>query len=193
MEVLGDLGHPATQDDVAACTGLGFLPTWKALNSLGPLPAADRLWPDLLATLENSFANGLRVFDDAVGVLESCLSAGIPVAVVSASPRSRLRLTLEAAGLDGRFAVSVAGDDVERGKPAPDPYLAAATGLGVTPSVCVAIEDSVAGAAAATAAGMGVVAVVRDERSRRDLLATGAAVVGELTPEVIGLRVTGNG
>jgi beta-phosphoglucomutase-like phosphatase (HAD superfamily) len=51
------------------------------------------------------------------------------------------------------------GDDVERGKPHPDPYLLAAERLGVDITKCVAIEDSPTGVASALAAGAVVLAV----------------------------------
>jgi beta-phosphoglucomutase-like phosphatase (HAD superfamily) len=53
----------------------------------------------------------------------------------------------------------VAGDEVARTKPYPDPYLLAATGLGVDPARCAVIEDTATGVAAAEAAGCQVVAV----------------------------------
>ena len=60
---------------------------------------------------------------------------------------------------DGAFDVSVVGDDVERGKPHPDPYLLAAERLGVDITQCIAIEDSPTGVASALAAGATVLAV----------------------------------
>ena len=53
----------------------------------------------------------------------------------------------------------VAGDEVTRGKPHPDPYLAAARSIGADPAACIAIEDSPTGAASARAAGCHVLGV----------------------------------
>jgi sugar-phosphatase len=53
----------------------------------------------------------------------------------------------------------VTADDVQRGKPAPDPYLLGAARLGVPVESCVAVEDSPAGIQAACAAGMRVVGI----------------------------------
>jgi beta-phosphoglucomutase-like phosphatase (HAD superfamily) len=183
LTVLVSMGHPAGRHDVEACTGLGFSPTWEHLSAITPLPSAEEVWPRLLDALEGSFRRGLQRFPDAMVVLERCEHAAVPVAVVSASPRERLDLTLRAAGLDRRFPVSVSGDDVEAGKPAPDGYVAAAAALGVEASRSVAIEDTAAGAASALAAGMRVIAVVRDEASRAPLMATGARVVDRLAVE----------
>ncbi len=81
--------------------------------------------------------------------------------MATSSQRERLERTLASAGLAGLFAVTVAGDEVDRGKPAPDGYLTAAHLLGVDPADCVAIEDSQAGIDAARAAGIPVLAVTR--------------------------------
>jgi beta-phosphoglucomutase-like phosphatase (HAD superfamily) len=62
-------------------------------------------------------------------------------------------------GLDAAFDAIVSGDEVARGKPAPDVYLEAARRLAVPASRCVAIEDSGPGIAAARAAGMATVAI----------------------------------
>lgn len=186
LDVLKTLDHPAREREIAACTGLGFSPTHDALADIAPLPPKDAVWPLLLGALARSFGTGLRIFPDGIGALAACEQAGIPVAVASASPRARLDLTLRAGGLEGRFAVSVSGDDVEHGKPAPDCYLAAAAGLGVEPTACVAVEDSGPGAEAAVAAGMHTIAVARDTSDRAALAASGAKVVELLLPEHVG-------
>ena len=59
-------------------------------------------------------------------------------------------------GVVGRYQALACGDEVEHGKPAPDIFLLAAERLGVAPALCLALEDSAAGCAAAAAAGMRV-------------------------------------
>ncbi|MEM9400316.1 MAG: HAD family phosphatase [Verrucomicrobiota bacterium] len=66
---------------------------------------------------------------------------------------------LEMTGLLKFFQNVIAGDQVERGKPFPDIYLKAAEILEVTPSQCLALEDSYAGVRSAHAAGIDVVMV----------------------------------
>ncbi|HSM01388.1 MAG TPA: HAD family phosphatase [Acidimicrobiia bacterium] len=187
VDVLGRLGHPAGEAEIAACTGLGFSPTHDALSGIALLPPKDEVWPLLLEALGRSFGTGLRIFPDGIGALRACEGAGVPIAVASASPRERLDLTLRAGGLDGRFGVSISGDDVARGKPAPDCYLAAAEGLGVDPAECVAVEDSAPGATAAVAAGMRTIAVAREMSDREALVESGAQVVDLLLVEHLGV------
>ncbi|MEZ5217052.1 MAG: HAD family phosphatase [Ilumatobacteraceae bacterium] len=75
----------------------------------------------------------------------------VPCALVTMSWR-RFAQAIVAALPPGSFATVVAGDDVERGKPHPDPYLVAAERLGVSAAECVAIEDSPTGVRSAVAA-----------------------------------------
>ncbi len=79
---------------------------------------------------------------------------GTPKVVATSTRRAHAVPRLEQAGLLHRFATVSAGDDVQRGKPAPDLFLLAAASIGVPPAQCLVLEDSEAGIAAAHAAGM---------------------------------------
>ena len=94
----------------------------------------------------------------AAELLADCKAEGIPCALVTMSWR-RLANAAIASSPVGSFSASVAGDEVERGKPNPEPYMAAAAALGVAPRDCVAIEDSPTGAASALAAGCATLGV----------------------------------
>jgi HAD superfamily hydrolase (TIGR01509 family) len=85
--------------------------------------------------------------------------AGLRLGLVTASARPVIAAVLDAVRLDGAFETVVSGDEVPRGKPAPDGYLMAARRLGVAPDRCVAVEDTRNGVLAAKAAGMTVAAV----------------------------------
>ena len=80
-------------------------------------------------------------------------------AVATSTRRDRAIRKLTHAALLPRFAVLVGGDEIARGKPAPDIYLAAARSLSAEPAECLALEDSFNGIRAAAAAGMPVVMV----------------------------------
>ncbi len=99
-------------------------------------------------------AGGIALKPGLPDLLDALAAAGIPAAVATSTHRERAHFSLRAAGLGGRFDVIVSGDQVTRGKPAPDIYLESAARLGVGPRDCVALEDSEAGIVAAAAAGM---------------------------------------
>lgn len=81
------------------------------------------------------------------------------LAVATSSARKLASDTLSATGLDKYFDSLVGGDEVKRGKPYPEIYLRAAARLRVPPATCIAFEDSSAGLAAATSAGMFTIVV----------------------------------
>jgi beta-phosphoglucomutase-like phosphatase (HAD superfamily) len=74
--------------------------------------------------------------------------------VVTSTRRPRALQKLESTGLLPHFDDVIAGNEVQHAKPAPDIYLLAAQRLGVAPSHCIVLEDSVPGVRAALAAGM---------------------------------------
>jgi mannitol-1-/sugar-/sorbitol-6-phosphatase len=112
---------------------------------------------------------------------------GTPWAVVTSGTRWFVQRCLYACGLP-EPDVAVFGEDVARGKPAPDGYLTAAHRLGVRPEDCVVVEDSPHGVAAAKAAGCTVIAVTTTHRAAdlaeadalRPTLATVAGLLREL-------------
>jgi HAD superfamily hydrolase (TIGR01509 family) len=96
-------------------------------------------------------------------------------AVASSSTTKGLEKKLRMTGLWDRFAPHIySAEHVEHSKPAPDLFLLAAHELGVAPSQCLVIEDSVNGVKAAHAAGMTVWGFMggghMDEHSRKRLI-----------------------
>lgn len=86
-------------------------------------------------------------------LLDALDERGIPCAITSSSPRQRLESYLTPLNLYHRFQKVVSGYDVPRGKPEPDIYLRGAAELGLSPEVCLALEDSAAGILSAHRAG----------------------------------------
>lgn len=107
------------------------------------------------------FDRGLPWCDGAQELLEALAADGTPMALVTNTQRD---LTDRALNSIGRqyFSATICADEVPRGKPAPDLYQRAAQLLGVAPSDCLAIEDSVTGTAAAETAGCPVLVVPND-------------------------------
>ena len=90
----------------------------------------------------------------------------IPFAVVSGSTRDSVIASLEALNILDRFETLVCAGDYRRSKPDPEPFLVAASRLGVAPEDCLVFEDTDMGIQAATAAGMASVKILQPwERS----------------------------
>ncbi|KGB57088.1 HAD-superhydrolase, subIA, variant 3 family protein [Sphingopyxis sp. LC81] len=104
-------------------------------------------------------ARYMEGFDAVPGVAAFLDTLGpLPRAIASSSRAEYIGWALGLFGLGHHFGEHVySADGWDRGKPHPDIYLAAAKGLGVDPTQCLAIEDSPTGAQAAIAAGMTVV------------------------------------
>jgi HAD superfamily hydrolase (TIGR01509 family) len=152
-------GYEITDADLAAVVGFPYLRTHAFFADRVELPAPDALLPELNHVLFGLIDERLEVFPDAIEAVEELRARGVRVAVASSSVRERLNHTLARAGLE--FEVTIAGDEVEHGKPAPDMFLLAAERLGLAPETCVAVEDSPPGVAAGRAAGMPTLGVRR--------------------------------
>jgi sugar-phosphatase len=139
--------------------------------------------PDLDAESEEARFTAHEVSDtEGVYVIEGAhrLVAALPDdawTIVTSGGSALAQARLRAVGLPIPGAL-VTGDDVARGKPAPDPYLIGAARLGVPGERCIVIEDAPAGINSGKAAGMRVVGVA-STHSRAELLEAGADVVVE--------------
>jgi HAD superfamily hydrolase (TIGR01509 family) len=126
--------------------------------ALEPAEINDRVVQRVLA----SYARELPLLPGAVAAVRRT-AAVWPLGLASSANRSVIDAVLAASGLDACFKVTVSGEEVAHGKPAPDVYLSATDGLGADPRRSAAIEDSANGLRAAAAAGMAVIAVPNRE------------------------------
>src|SRR5271166_2762008 len=115
-----------------------------------PLP---KEFPDALSReILTTFGRELKGVE---GVRQAVHGVRARVCVASSSAPERLRFALRVTGYETLFAPNIfSAAEVSRGKPHPDLFLFAARAMGVAPSDCLVIEDSVAGVKAARAAGM---------------------------------------
>jgi HAD superfamily hydrolase (TIGR01509 family) len=156
-----------------------------------PLPA-ERVAAEVLGQMAERYRADLPLIPGAVDAVRRIADA-YPVALASSSARVLIDQVLETAGLTGVFRATFSTEEVPRGKPSPDVYLAAAERLGLDPKVCAAVEDSSNGLRAAANAGLAVICVphgvyppAEDALERTDVV---IERLGDLTPDLIaGLR-----
>jgi HAD superfamily hydrolase (TIGR01509 family) len=115
------------------------------------------------AVIERSvqYERGLQ-YAEVAGVtrfIKQLKDAGGKIGLVTSGTRWKVEDVLQQLQLEGRFDVIITAGDIERGKPDPACYLAAAQKLGALGSECVVFEDSIAGVRAAKAAGATCVGV----------------------------------
>ena len=102
--------------------------------------------------------NELDLIPSALSLLKECKDAGIKTALVTASSRDLMTIVLKRFPI-GTFDVVVSGDDVEKSKPDPAPYLLAAKQLSVDISKCLVLEDSLTGVQSGLSSGAKVIGI----------------------------------
>lgn len=115
----------------------------------------------------------LQPLSGLLPLLDWAEAQGLKLALVTNGPRLNVEHTLKALGIAHRFPITVAGEDVARGKPDPLPYRTALDRLGIGPDEAMAFEDSPSGLKAAKAAGIVTVGVLTGQTAEA-LAALGA-------------------
>lgn len=157
-ELIESFGGSWSADDGLQLVGSGLLDAAAIIREAGvdlPLPEiVDRLTDRVMALIaqEVPWRPGAR---ELLGELRA---AGVRTALVTMSLRRMALTVADALGSDA-FDLVVAGDDVTRPKPHPEPYLTAAERLGVSIRDCVAVEDSEFGLVSAIASGAAAIGV----------------------------------
>jgi HAD superfamily hydrolase (TIGR01509 family) len=118
------------------------------ITDLSVVQVIDRLTTEVVSDLSQR----LVWRPGALELLTDLKKAGIKTALVTMSMRRMAQSVIDQIPFHAFDAV-VAGDEVVMGKPHPEPYLKAASMLGVDPRRCIALEDSSTGLASAEAAG----------------------------------------
>ena len=159
FELVAEFGDTWTHADALSLVGFDLLASAHELRTRGgvrlePVEVVERLLDGVISRV----AEQLPWRPGAPELLAECVAAGVPCVLVTMSWR-RLADALIASAPAGSFVASIAGDEVGKGKPDPEPYLAAAGALGLDPANCVAIEDSPTGVASALAAGCATLGV----------------------------------
>lgn len=152
--LVAEAGGTWTSAQAEALIGSALLPAARQILASTPVTGTpeqvvDRLLTQVIARCHER----LPWRPGAAELLAATRQAGVRCALVTMSWKP-LADVLIAALPPGTFEVVVTGDQVERGKPHPDPYLLAARRLGVAPIDALAIEDSATGVRSAVAAGV---------------------------------------
>jgi HAD superfamily hydrolase (TIGR01509 family) len=181
-ELAAMYGGTWTDEDALLLVGNSLIASGEYIkDKLGLAMSAEEVVDHLVGRLSTALRDHVEWRPGARELIQALDEAGVPQALVTMSYAAIADPI--AAALP--FRAVVTGDAVSRPKPFPDPYLLAAEKLGVDPSKCLAIEDSVTGAASANAAGCDVLAIPHfvavPDADRRILLPTLAG----LTPTAL--------
>jgi len=159
-QVLARYGHRLDERTFREILGMRVADSARFICERFPLPLSPE---EALAERDELFLRAvparLRARPGLYPLLDELAARALPLGVATSGHRRYVTLALRTLGLEGRFQAVATGDEVERGKPAPDIYLLAAERLSVSPDRCLALEDAPLGATAACAAGMVCVVV----------------------------------
>ncbi len=187
--VVADNGGSWKPQATTAMMGMSS-PEWSRYlhDELGTALEPDEISSRVVQRVLDAYRREVPALPGAVDAVRR-LASRWPLGLASSANRPVIDAVLEHTGLTACFAATVSGDEVRRGKPAPDVYLAAASKLGVDPAGAAAVEDSGNGLRSAAAAGMVVIAIPnREFPPAEDALALADLVLGsiaELTPQAI--------
>lgn len=172
LETAAGLGCPVSEDYHRALTGCSADEQWRR--------TAERFGLDL--DVQTVAARQMALFRERlpgsgvdspmpglVPVLSLLDNHGVLMGVGTSNERATAELVLRVLGISEYFSAVVTGEDVSGCKPAPDIFLEAARRLGVEPGLCLVVEDSANGVAAARAAGMKCVALRNPNSGDQDL------------------------
>jgi len=186
---------PQTWREAAQTIGvdfdLGLLPSMIGRNyrdcremlreHYGPAYPVEQLTAACLTTFDAIVARqGIAQKPGLRELLDWLEQENVVRAVATSTRRDRAEAQLTQQGLIASFAVLVGGNEVDRGKPAPDIFLLAASRIDVEAADCVVLEDSEPGVRAALAAGMMPIMVPDLHRPSDDLLAREPLVLASL-------------
>jgi HAD superfamily hydrolase (TIGR01509 family) len=184
VRALAGLGRAVSAEERAFVVGHGWREIYAHLAERG-VPLSFEELKERAAAEKERLCEGdaLRVLPGAVEFVRRAAARG-PCAVVSGSSRREIAWAIGRLGLERAFALYVGAEDVARGKPAPDGFLAAARALVIPPADCTVFEDSAHGIAAARAAGMRCVALGAgnfqgQDQSAADLCVPSFAALGD--------------
>lgn len=158
-EMLASWGVELTVEDERRWVGIGLWDLAAIFQQRGVRLEADAIVSSLVRRVdEQVFSGELDWRPGARELIASLTNAGIPNVLVTMATRAQAERVV-AALPQGSFSGIVAGDDVTKPKPHPEPYERGAMVANASPRACVAIEDSITGARSAHAAGTVVVGV----------------------------------
>ena len=143
-----------------------------------PITKFRELWPNKWR--DQVISDGIPIKIGLMELLDFLDSKNIPYGIATSSDQEDAYFPLNRSGITKRFKCIITGDKVQKGKPNPEIYLAAAQKLGVTPNSCLAIEDSISGAKASINAGIKTIIVPDIVKPTEEIISSSYAIVTSL-------------
>ena len=158
-QMMAEYGYQWLESDQAACLGGPLDRVGNYMSGLiGGKRDGNSLTFEIIERMVDKFQGDLPFMPGAIALIDDLTAHGVPLTLVSASPRSLVDAALSNFEVNP-FVRSISSNDVKVSKPDPEGYLLAATSGGHEISNSLVLEDSLTGVTAAKASGAWVLAV----------------------------------
>ncbi|MDE5589915.1 MAG: HAD family phosphatase [Acetatifactor sp.] len=160
IEYLGRFGIALPEDLQSRIEGMSFHETAVFFKENFPITdSLEQIKETWNRMAWDKYANEVPLKPGIPEFLSCCRERGIQLGIATSNSRELVTNVVNVHNLQDCFSCIMTGCDVQKGKPAPDIYLAVAAALGVEPGRCLVFEDIIPGILAGKAAGMKVCAV----------------------------------
>lgn len=160
VEYLGRFGITIPEGLQADIEGMSFSETAVYFKERFQIPdSLEKMKSDWNEMAWDKYTHEVPLKEGAAEFIKACRRRGILLGIATSNSRELVENIVSVHGLKEDFACIMTGCDVNRGKPAPDIYLAVARELSVEPEDCLVFEDIIPGIQAGIAAGMEVCAI----------------------------------
>jgi HAD superfamily hydrolase (TIGR01549 family) len=160
LQLSDRFGRRFGQDELLQFKGLPELSVAQAIQKSFPELAltTDEIIRLRLGLLKSNF-HRVEMVEGALEFVQRAKAAGFRLGLTTSAARSMQQLACETFALSSYFDTVITGEDIERGKPDPQPYERTAANLSLRPDECMVIEDAVNGVKSGKAAGCFVVGI----------------------------------
>ena len=160
IEYLGRFGIELPDNLQEELEGKSFSETADYFKERFPIPdSVEQIKADWNRMAWDKYLNEVPLKPGIPEFLEGCRQKGIKLGIATSNSRELVENIAAVHNLRDYFSCIMTACDVQKGKPAPDIYLAVAERLGVDPGRCLVFEDIIPGIQAGKSAGMEVCAV----------------------------------
>lgn len=160
IEYLGRFGISLPEDLQSQIEGMSFSETAVYFKERFEIPdSLEQMKKDWNQMAWDKYTNEVPLKKGIPAFLAECRRRGIKLGIATSNSRELVDNIAKVHSLDDYFSCIMTSCEVEKGKPAPDIYLAVARNLEVRPERCLVFEDIIPGIMAGKNAGMKVCAV----------------------------------
>lgn len=171
-ELFKKLGMDVSDEEHQSYVGTTSEGMWQGIKSNHDTPHSIA---ELIGMEQSNYLSNLEKYDDqypmpgVIDLIKNLHENGMTLVVASSACMKNIEVVVKKFKLEKYFTKLVSGEEVPKGKPAPDVFLEAAKRINMQADKCIVIEDATNGVAAAKAAGMKCIGISSPHRVPQDL------------------------